>query len=94
MGISQHAENLTPQGAPRRVQRTGRRVAAVRQAEGAAFRKGLDQLQIHLDHDQLDQARDLLKDMYKLENYQREDGSIVIPDVLRPYMGWQTEIRP
>jgi len=22
-----------------------------------------------------------------LENYQQEDGSIVVPDVLRPYMG-------
>jgi seryl-tRNA synthetase len=22
-----------------------------------------------------------------LENYQQEDGSVVIPDVLRPYMG-------
>ncbi len=28
-----------------------------------------------------------------LENYQREDGSVEIPDVLRPYMGWRTEIR-
>jgi len=28
-----------------------------------------------------------------LENYQREDGSIEVPDVLRPYMGWRTEIR-
>jgi seryl-tRNA synthetase len=28
-----------------------------------------------------------------LESYQREDGSIAIPDVLRPYMGWRTEIR-
>ncbi len=27
-----------------------------------------------------------------LENYQREDGSITIPDVLQPYMGGQTEI--
>jgi seryl-tRNA synthetase len=22
-----------------------------------------------------------------MENYQQEDGSIVVPDVLRPYMG-------
>lgn len=28
-----------------------------------------------------------------LENYQREDGSIVIPEALRPYMGGRTEIR-
>jgi len=28
-----------------------------------------------------------------LENYQREDGSIEIPEVLRPYMGGATEIR-
>ncbi len=28
-----------------------------------------------------------------LENYQREDGSVAIPDVLRPYMGWKTDIR-
>ena len=28
-----------------------------------------------------------------LETYQRADGSIEIPDVLRPYMGWRTEIR-
>lgn len=27
-----------------------------------------------------------------MENYQRADGSIEIPDVLRPYMGWQAEI--
>jgi len=28
-----------------------------------------------------------------LENYQREDGSVEIPEVLRPYMGGVTEIR-
>jgi seryl-tRNA synthetase len=28
-----------------------------------------------------------------LENYQRADGSVEIPEVLRPYMGGQTEIR-
>jgi seryl-tRNA synthetase len=28
-----------------------------------------------------------------LENYQREDGSIGIPDVLQPYMGGRSEIR-
>jgi seryl-tRNA synthetase len=28
-----------------------------------------------------------------LESYQRADGSVVVPDVLRPYMGWKTEIR-
>ncbi|CAH0533120.1 Serine--tRNA ligase [Vibrio stylophorae] len=28
-----------------------------------------------------------------LENYQQADGSIVIPEVLRPYMGGQTEIK-
>ncbi len=28
-----------------------------------------------------------------LENYQNEDGSITIPEVLRPYMGGRTEIR-
>jgi seryl-tRNA synthetase len=28
-----------------------------------------------------------------LETYQRADGSVVIPEVLRPYMGWKTEIR-
>ena len=28
-----------------------------------------------------------------LENYQREDGSIEIPEALRPYMGGRTEIR-
>ncbi len=27
-----------------------------------------------------------------LENYQQQDGSIIIPDVLRPYMGGQTRI--
>lgn len=29
-----------------------------------------------------------------LENYQQKDGSIIIPDVLRPYMGGQEQIRP
>ncbi len=29
-----------------------------------------------------------------MENYQQEDGSIIIPDVLRPYMGGQTELKP
>jgi len=29
-----------------------------------------------------------------LENYQQEDGSIVIPDVLRPYMGGMEKIEP
>jgi seryl-tRNA synthetase len=29
-----------------------------------------------------------------MENYQHEDGSITIPDVLRPYMGGQTELKP
>ena len=29
-----------------------------------------------------------------LENYQEEDGSIVIPEVLRPYMGNRTVIQP
>jgi len=28
-----------------------------------------------------------------LENYQQEDGSVIIPEVLRPYMGGLTEIR-
>jgi seryl-tRNA synthetase len=28
-----------------------------------------------------------------LENYQRADGSVVVPEVLRPYMGWRTELR-
>jgi seryl-tRNA synthetase len=28
-----------------------------------------------------------------IETYQRADGSIAIPDVLRPYMGWKPEIR-
>jgi len=28
-----------------------------------------------------------------LENYQQEDGSIVIPEVLRPYMGGQDVLR-
>jgi len=27
-----------------------------------------------------------------LENYQQADGSVVIPDVLRPYMGGVTAI--
>ncbi|GAB4306534.1 MAG: serine--tRNA ligase [Promethearchaeota archaeon] len=29
-----------------------------------------------------------------LENYQQEDGSVVVPDVLRPYMGGQSRIPP
>jgi seryl-tRNA synthetase len=29
-----------------------------------------------------------------LENYQREDGSVEIPEVLRPYMGGKEEIGP
>ena len=29
-----------------------------------------------------------------VENYQQEDGSITIPDVLQPYMHGLTEIRP
>ncbi|MGG5254504.1 serine--tRNA ligase [Neobacillus sp. SM06] len=29
-----------------------------------------------------------------LENYQQEDGSVVIPEVLRPYMGNRTVIKP
>ena len=29
-----------------------------------------------------------------LENYQREDGSIAIPEVLVPYMGGLKELRP
>jgi len=29
-----------------------------------------------------------------LENYQREDGSVVIPEVLRPYLGGMERIRP
>lgn len=29
-----------------------------------------------------------------MENYQHEDGSITIPEVLRPYMGGQTELKP
>jgi seryl-tRNA synthetase len=29
-----------------------------------------------------------------LENYQREDGSVRLPDVLVPYMGGMTELRP
>jgi len=28
-----------------------------------------------------------------LENYQQEDGSVRIPDVLQPYMGGMTELR-
>jgi seryl-tRNA synthetase len=28
-----------------------------------------------------------------LETYQRENGTVTIPEVLRPYMGWKTEIR-
>jgi len=28
-----------------------------------------------------------------IETYQRADGSISVPDVLRPYMGWKSEIR-
>jgi seryl-tRNA synthetase len=28
-----------------------------------------------------------------LENYQQSDGSVVIPEVLRPFMGGQQEIR-
>ena len=29
-----------------------------------------------------------------LENYQQEDGTVVIPDVLRPWMGGVEAIRP
>ncbi|MCL6614579.1 MAG: serine--tRNA ligase [Firmicutes bacterium] len=29
-----------------------------------------------------------------LENYQREDGSVIVPEVLRPYMGGMEVIRP
>lgn len=29
-----------------------------------------------------------------LENYQREDGSVEIPEVLRPYLGGQAELKP
>ena len=29
-----------------------------------------------------------------LENFQREDGSVEIPEALRPYMGGEQEIRP
>jgi seryl-tRNA synthetase len=29
-----------------------------------------------------------------LENYQQADGSIVIPEVLRPYMGGVTVLQP
>jgi seryl-tRNA synthetase len=28
-----------------------------------------------------------------LENYQQADGSVVVPDVLRPYMGGESVIR-
>jgi seryl-tRNA synthetase len=28
-----------------------------------------------------------------LENFQQEDGSVVIPDVLRPYMGGREVIK-
>ncbi|MBD2798670.1 seryl-tRNA synthetase, partial [Xenorhabdus sp. 18] len=28
-----------------------------------------------------------------LENYQQEDGTIIIPEVLRPYMGGKTVIK-
>jgi seryl-tRNA synthetase len=28
-----------------------------------------------------------------IESCQRADGSITVPEVLRPYMGWKTEIR-
>ncbi|HKZ47130.1 MAG TPA: serine--tRNA ligase, partial [Thermodesulfobacteriota bacterium] len=28
-----------------------------------------------------------------LENYQQEDGSVIIPDALRPYMGGLERIR-
>jgi len=27
-----------------------------------------------------------------LENYQREDGTISVPEVIQPYMGGQTEL--
>ncbi len=29
-----------------------------------------------------------------LENYQNEDGTVTIPDVLRPYLGGQALIEP
>ncbi len=29
-----------------------------------------------------------------LENYQNEDGSVTIPEVLRPYMGGAEVIKP
>jgi seryl-tRNA synthetase len=29
-----------------------------------------------------------------LENYQQEDGSIAVPDVLRPYLGGTEVLRP
>ena len=28
-----------------------------------------------------------------LENYQQEDGSVIVPEVLRKYMGGKTEIK-
>jgi seryl-tRNA synthetase len=28
-----------------------------------------------------------------LENYQNADGSVTVPEVLRPYMGGMTELR-
>jgi seryl-tRNA synthetase len=29
-----------------------------------------------------------------LENYQQENGAVVVPEVLRPYMGGKAEILP
>jgi seryl-tRNA synthetase len=29
-----------------------------------------------------------------MENYQQADGSVVIPEVLRPYMGGQEKLQP
>ena len=29
-----------------------------------------------------------------LENYQNEDGTVTIPEILRPYMGGETVIKP
>ncbi len=29
-----------------------------------------------------------------LENYQNEDGSVTIPEVLRPYLGGQEKLEP
>jgi seryl-tRNA synthetase len=29
-----------------------------------------------------------------LENYQQEDGSVIIPEVLRPYMAGMEQIAP